>query len=130
MIKTKAEINQSITLSDCDIEKLSKAQGGVYIFNNNTGSVNVTVETTEKKLSEALRELVEDQGCGYLEIVRIIKRALIEYAWLKTGQITLAARFLGMDGRSFNHLVRLDKDEVLEMKHELKQVRSLPMVVE
>jgi hypothetical protein len=117
-------------LSDGDIEKLSKVKGGVYIFNHNSGSVNVKIETTERKLAEALCELVENQGCGFIEIVNIVKRALIEYAWLKTGKITSAARHLGLDGRAFDNHVRLNKNKVLEMKSDLKNVRSLPMEVE
>ena len=128
-MKTKAEINQSIRLSDKDIENLSRVDGNVYIFNANSGSVNVKIETTEKKLAEAIRELVENQECGYREVVNIVRRALIEYAFCQTGTVSGAARYLKLKPRSLANAVRNNRQtkqlEILDKN--LKKVRSLPI---
>lgn len=126
-MKTKAEINQSIRLSDRDIENLSHIDGNVYIFNSNTGSVNVRIETTEKKLAEAIIELVENQECGYREVVNIVKRALIEYAFSQTGSVTGMAQYLKMPKRAFESMVKRNNSNLQITNNNLKKVRSIPV---
>ena len=90
MILTKAQIQQSISISDEDIEKLSRVKGNVYIMNQNSG--NITVDLS---VDDCIRGLY-DSGMSFRQIMNGVRKGLINHALAEYHTPTLAAKRLKM----------------------------------
>jgi len=95
MIITKAKIQQSISLSDEDLDRLSRVAGNVYIINSNNGSIATKTDFT---FAGCVKDLY-DSGLSFRDILVGVRKGLIELALQEYKTPTLAAERLGMQRR-------------------------------
>jgi len=100
MLKNKAEINQSITIDDEALDKLSHVQGNVYIINSNDGSINTQINASA--LSDCLERYYKD-GISFKEIVTEVKRLYLSFAVRDSVNYSQAARRIKLDRKAIEY---------------------------